>query len=63
MSFATSTPGGRITLLIAWITPFEASTSATTIAAPLIVNPSAAGAANVTSVHQAHGLDSASFAH
>jgi hypothetical protein len=33
-SFVTSTPGGRITASIAWMTPFDAITSAATTFAP-----------------------------
>ena len=39
MSFATSTPGGRITASIAWITPFDAMTSAATTVAWLTMTP------------------------
>ena len=39
ISAATSTPGGKITASIAWITPFEAGTSAETTVAPLTVTP------------------------
>jgi len=39
MNFATSTPGGRITASIAWITPFDAATSAATTFAPLTLTP------------------------
>ena len=39
ISFATSTPGGKMTASIAWITPFDAITSAATTVAPLTVTP------------------------